>query len=87
MATIRSFFLLAAAAGIASAGKCKPESRSTTIVSVSRSTVSASDTVSSTGSALATLIQSTASQADTTVETSLAESSSHLCRYHGGQHD
>ncbi|KAL9572319.1 hypothetical protein ACKAV7_003520 [Fusarium commune] len=75
MVAIRSFFILSAAVGIASAGKCKPESHTSSIVSVPSSTVSASDTASSTASASATLIGSTTTtMADTTVETSLTES-------------
>ncbi|KAL5610267.1 hypothetical protein FOVSG1_004948 [Fusarium oxysporum f. sp. vasinfectum] len=77
MVAIRSFLILSAAVGIASAGKCKPESHTSSIVSVPSSTVSASDTASSTASASATLIGSTTTtttMADTTVETSLAES-------------
>ncbi|CAJ0543977.1 Ff.00g040210.m01.CDS01 [Fusarium sp. VM40] len=76
MATIRSLLVLVAAAGIASAGKCKPESRSTTMVSASGLTTSAIDIVSSTVSASVTLIESTTIQADTTVETTLTESAS-----------
>ncbi|ENH66804.1 hypothetical protein FOC1_g10007460 [Fusarium oxysporum f. sp. cubense race 1] len=76
MVAIRSFLILSAAVGIASAGKCKPESHTSSIVSVPSSTVSASDTASSTASASATLIGSTTTttMADTTVETSLTES-------------
>ncbi|TVY76851.1 hypothetical protein Focb16_v008006 [Fusarium oxysporum f. sp. cubense] len=74
MVAIRSLFILSAAVGIASAGKCKPESRSSSVVSVPSSTVSASDTASSTASASATLIESSTTLADTTVETSLTES-------------
>ncbi|KAG5655667.1 hypothetical protein KAF25_009166 [Fusarium avenaceum] len=76
MATIRSLLVLFAAAGIASAGKCKPESRSTTVVSASGVTTSAIDIFSSTVSASVTLIESTTSQADTTVETTPTESAS-----------
>ncbi|KAF5545310.1 hypothetical protein FPHYL_10764 [Fusarium phyllophilum] len=63
MVAIRSFLILSAAVGIASAGKCKPESRSSSIMSVASSTVSAS----------ATAIESTTTLADTTMETSLTE--------------
>ncbi|KAF5548199.1 hypothetical protein FNAPI_8303 [Fusarium napiforme] len=59
MVAIRSFFILSAVVGIASAGKCKPESRSSSIVSVA----------SSTGSASATVIESI-----TTTETTLTKS-------------
>ncbi|KAF5687853.1 hypothetical protein FDENT_5143 [Fusarium denticulatum] len=64
MVAIRSFLTLSAAVGIASAGKCKPESRSSSIVSVT----------SSTGSASATVLGSTTTLADTTMEMSLTES-------------
>ncbi|RBA13530.1 hypothetical protein FPRO05_02323 [Fusarium proliferatum] len=74
MVAIRSLFLLSAALGVASAGKCKPESRSSSIVSVASSTVSASDTASSTASASATLIESTTTLVGTTMETSITES-------------
>ncbi|KAK7597486.1 hypothetical protein V3481_004069 [Fusarium oxysporum f. sp. vasinfectum] len=74
MVAIRSFFILSAAVSIASAGKCKPESRSSSVVSVPSSTASASDAASSTASASATLIESSTTLADTTVETSLTES-------------
>ncbi|KAK2697102.1 hypothetical protein QWA68_003479 [Fusarium oxysporum] len=74
MVAIRSLFILSAAVGIASAGKCKPESRSGSVVSVPSSTASASDAASSTASASATLIESSTTLADTTVETSLTES-------------
>ncbi|KAH7254315.1 uncharacterized protein BKA55DRAFT_567372 [Fusarium redolens] len=70
MVAIRSFFILSAAAGIASAGPCKPESHSSSIVSVASST----DSASHTASASATVIESTTTLADTTVETSLTES-------------
>ncbi|KAF5971117.1 hypothetical protein FCOIX_10024 [Fusarium coicis] len=63
MVAIRSFFIFSAAAGIASAGKCRPESRSSSIFSLA----------SSTGSASVTVIEST-TLADTTTETSLSES-------------
>ncbi|KIL88388.1 hypothetical protein FAVG1_08467 [Fusarium avenaceum] len=76
MATIRSLLVLVAAAGIASAGKCKPESRSTTIASASSITVSASDIVSSAVSASVTLVESTTIEADATVETTFTESAS-----------
>lgn len=76
MATIRSLLVLVAAAGIASAGKCKPESRLTMIASASSITVSVSDIVSSTVSASVTLIESTTIQAGTTVETTVTESAS-----------
>ncbi|KAG5754206.1 hypothetical protein H9Q72_001810 [Fusarium xylarioides] len=66
MVAIRSFLILSAAVGIASAGKCKPESRSSTIVSVASSTVSAS----------ATVIESTTPLADTAMETSLTGTAS-----------
>ncbi|KAF5604342.1 hypothetical protein FPCIR_888 [Fusarium pseudocircinatum] len=62
MVAIHSFLSLSVAVGIASAGKCKPE-RSSSIVSVPSSTVSASVSV----------IEST-TLADTTMETSLTES-------------
>ncbi|RKK24343.1 hypothetical protein BFJ66_g9074 [Fusarium oxysporum f. sp. cepae] len=75
MVAIRSLFILSAAVGIASAGKCKPESRSSSVVSVLSSTASASDAASSTASASATLIGSTTpTTTDTTVETNLIES-------------
>ncbi|KAF5707692.1 hypothetical protein FGLOB1_6763 [Fusarium globosum] len=74
MVAIHSFLMLSAAVGIASAGKCKPENHSSSIVSVASSTVSASDTASSTASASATLIESTSTLADTTMETSITES-------------
>ncbi|PNP74113.1 hypothetical protein FNYG_12557 [Fusarium nygamai] len=64
MVAIRSFLILSAAVGIASAGKCKPESRSSSIVSVASSTVSVS----------ATVIESTTALADTTTETVLTKS-------------
>ncbi|KAF4478486.1 hypothetical protein FAGAP_12404 [Fusarium agapanthi] len=70
MVAIRSFLILSAAAGLASAGKCKPESRSSSIGGVSSSTVS----VTNTASASATLIESTTTLADTTAEESLTES-------------
>ncbi|KAF5704905.1 hypothetical protein FMUND_12319 [Fusarium mundagurra] len=64
MVAIRSFFILYAAAGIASAGKCKPESHSSSIVSVPSSSVSASTTV----------IESATTLAVTTTGTSITES-------------
>ncbi|KAG9497458.1 hypothetical protein J7337_010319 [Fusarium musae] len=64
MVAIRSFLILSAAAGIASAGKCKPESRSSSIVPVA----------SSTGSASVSVIESSATLAGTTTETTLTKS-------------
>ncbi|RBQ78482.1 hypothetical protein FVER53590_07665 [Fusarium verticillioides] len=64
MVAIRSFFILSAAAGIASAGKCKPESRSSSIVPVA----------SSTGSASVSVIESSTTLAGTTTETTLTKS-------------
>ncbi|KAF5547701.1 hypothetical protein FMEXI_5027 [Fusarium mexicanum] len=64
MVAIRSFIILSAAVGIASAGKCKPESRSSSVVSVASSTVSAS----------VSMIESTTTLSDTTMETSLTKS-------------
>ncbi|KAF5581417.1 hypothetical protein FPANT_8938 [Fusarium pseudoanthophilum] len=64
MVAIRSFFIFSAAAGIASAGKCKPESRSSSIVPVA----------SSTGSASVSVIESSTTLADTTTQTSLTKS-------------
>ncbi|KAF4950562.1 hypothetical protein FGADI_8121 [Fusarium gaditjirri] len=74
MVAIRSFFILSAAVGIASAGKCKPESLSSSVVSVPSSTVSASDTASSAASTTVTLIESSTTLADTTAEMSLTGS-------------
>ncbi|KAF5639282.1 hypothetical protein F52700_4134 [Fusarium sp. NRRL 52700] len=63
MVAIRSFLILSAAAGLAYAGKCKPESRSS-------STVSAIDTAS----ASATLIESTTAEQSLTETASSATS-------------
>ncbi|KAF5968924.1 hypothetical protein FBULB1_10490 [Fusarium bulbicola] len=64
MVAIRSFIILSAAVGIASAGKCKPESHSSSIGLVASSTVSTSVIV----------IESTTTLSDTTMETSLTKS-------------
>ncbi|KPA35411.1 chitin synthase a [Fusarium langsethiae] len=74
MVAIRSFFIVYAAAGLASAGKCKPESLSSSIISVPSSTFSSIDTAS-TDSTSAILIESTTTtMAETTRETSLTDS-------------
>ncbi|KAF9768924.1 hypothetical protein IL306_013716 [Fusarium sp. DS 682] len=70
MVAIRSFFVLYAAAGIASAGKCKPESRSSSFLSET-SSGSARLTTTEAASASVSIVESSTTLADTTMETSI----------------